>query len=198
MSVCWECGQQTSWIQMHYKEDGAYSARCYCEGCYKKYEKQRAEDLKEYIRLKTKLMVERAIRMLERQNVDIYEYKEAIEAVQEFAEDHPEKFMSADEVVAAIILIYNEVETKVQYKIAGYIVDFYLPTLKAVLEVDGYMHKYKRKHDNRRDKEILAELGPQFEIVRIPTKYIEENAELLVEAVKTIREQQRAQRVINW
>lgn len=33
---------------------------------------------------------------------------------------------------------------------------------------------------------------------KLDTEYIEENAELLVEAVKTIREQQRAQRVINW
>ena len=42
-----------------------------------------------------------------------------------------------------------------------YIVDFYCPKLKLVIEIDGYSHEDKVKYDQKRDK-YLKELGLQI------------------------------------
>lgn len=165
--------------------------RVYCEECFKEIEKQKELDIKEYQVLRKKLMLERAIKILEKQNVDIYEYKEAIEAVQEYSQKRIEAFESAHEMVAAIILISNEVHTKVQYKIGKYRADFYLPELKIVLEVDGGFHEKSLYKDNGRDIDIRIALGREWEVVRIKTEYLEKKADLLVEAIKTIKEEKQ-------
>jgi Uncharacterized protein conserved in bacteria len=173
------------------------SRRLYCLECYSKHLELINTHMSQYIENKAYLMIERAINMLEKQNIEIYHYEEAIKAVGEHVTGNPKKYMSSHEVVAAIILIANEVQTKVQHRIGKYAVDFYLPTLKVVLEIDGYMHQYKRKQDSQRDIAIRNELGREWEIVRIPTKYIEQNSELLVEAIKSIRDEKRKTRGLN-
>lgn len=196
---CWNCGSDKIYTSM---TDGFrttiglenHQSRSFCKSCYEALERERESDLKEYIRLKTKLEIERAVRKLERQDLDIYDYKEAIEAVKDFATENPQKFDSSDEIIAAIILAENEVETHIHYRVGNYELDFYLPELKAVLEVDGFLHKHHKERDSKRDREIRYHLGEDVEIVRIPTKYIEENAELLVEAIKTIRKAKQEKR----
>jgi very-short-patch-repair endonuclease len=163
----------------------------YCAECEQLVKKEKEDLMAEYLRLKTIVMVERAITIMDRQAVDMYEYKEAIDVVRNHAIEHPEKYMSSHEVIAAIVLIYNEIETKVQYKIKNHTVDFCLPTLKVVLEVDGFMHDHAQARDGKRDIDIRATLGPEWEVVRIPTQYIEQNASLLVEAIKTIKQEKR-------
>ena len=192
---CWECNNEGK-IQFDLKKPEYFldevfdyvpaSQRWYCEECFERVSTERKEDRIEYVRLKKKLMYERAVRMMEKQDLDLYEYKEALEAVKEFSEENPDKFDSAHEMVAAAVLIYNEIPVKMQYKVAGYRVDFYIPSMHTILEVDGFMHKYSTKHDSKRDLKIKEELGKPLEIVRIKTKYIEQNAELLVEAIKTL------------
>jgi very-short-patch-repair endonuclease len=108
------------------------------------------------------------------------------------------KFDSAHEIVAAVILIHNEVRTKTQYKVGAYRVDFYLPELKIVLEIDGERHRHKKQHDNERDIFIRKELGSDHEIIRVKTERIEENAELLVEAIKSIKEERQELRKKNF
>ena len=191
---CWECDNEGT-VQFDLKKPEYFlgeifdlvpaSQRWYCEECFERISTERQKDRTEYIRLKKKLMFERAVRMMEKQDLDLYEYKEALEAIKSFSEENPDKFDSSHEMVAAAVLIYNEVAVKTQYKVAGYRVDFYIPELNAILEVDGNLHNYTKKRDNARDLKIKEELG-NVEIVRIKTKYIEQNAELLVEAIKTI------------
>ena len=171
--------------------------RKYCEACYNSIVADREKDLQEYLRLKTKIMTERAIRILERQNLDVYEYEEAIKSVAEYAIDKPDKFMSSHEMIAAVILIYNRVETKIQFKIGKHAVDFYLPTLKAVLEVDGYMHDFQAEKDSKRDIDVRSALGGDWEVVRIPTKYIEQNAKVLVDAIVAVKEEKQKLRKQN-
>ena len=192
---CWECDNEGT-IQFDLKKPEYFlgevfdlvpaSQRWYCEECFERISTERKKDRTEYIRLKKKLMFERAVRMMEKQDLDLYEYKEALEAIKSFSEENPDKFDSSHEMVAAAVLIYNEVAVKMQYKVAGYRVDFYIPELNAILEIDGNLHNYTKKRDNARDLKIKEELGKPVEIVRIKTKYIEQNAELLVEAIKTV------------
>jgi very-short-patch-repair endonuclease len=194
---CWECDNEGT-VQFDLKKPEYFlgeifdlvpaSQRWYCEECFERISTERQKDRTEYIRLKKKLMLERAVRMMEKQDLDLYEYKEALDAIKSYSEENPDKFDSSHEMVAAAVLIYNEVAVKTQYKVAGYRVDFYIPELNAILEVDGNLHNYTKKRDSARDLKIKEELG-NVEIVRIKTKYIEQNAELLVEAIKTVIEE---------
>jgi len=192
MEECWICGGTATKKSIMREADivgltDIIGKRCFCDKCFDSFYKEYYADRKEYVRLKKKLMFERAVRILERQDIDIYEYKEAIEAVQEYNTENPNKFDSSHEIVTAIILVNNEVETKIQYPVENYRVDFYLPEYKIVLEVDGERHKHKKQADNERDLKIRNVLGLDHEIIRIQTERIEENAELLLEAAKSIK-----------
>lgn len=193
MPKCWKCGKPNA-EKSFWEAEGI---RKYCDECYLLERKEKRHRIVEYLRLKRELMLERAIKILERQKLNIYEYKDPIEAVAEFMQEKPEKLQSADEVVAAIILVDNEIPSKLQYPIGEYKVDFYLPTLKVVFEVDGFLHEKNLYADNERDKEIRKILGADWEVVRIKTKYLEQNAEMLVEAIKAVRDEKKRLRAKN-
>ena len=143
-------------------------------------------------------MLERAVRILERQPLYIYDYQDTIKDMEEFVEEHPDKFDSAHEMVAAIILVYNEIKAKVQYKIGDYRVDFLIPEMSAVLEIDGDLHKTTLLKDNKRDIAIRQALGPEWETVRISTDYIEQNAKMLPDAIGMVREEKQKIRQKNF
>ena len=73
-----------------------------------------------------------------------------------------------------------------QYKIGRYQVDFLLPEIGVVLEIDGDRHKYKKNYDNARDAYIKKQLGYGWDIVRIKTEYLDKNASKLVEAINGV------------
>ena len=139
-------------------------------------------------------MFERAVRIMERQPIDIYEYKDAILAVEEFAKEHPDKFDSSYEMVAAIILVDNEISCKMQHKIGRYQCDFYIPSMKVVLEIDGDRHKHRVGYDSVRDEAIKKELGHGWEVVHVKTEYLDSKAEMLIEAISaTVNERIKTQ-----
>ncbi|WP_061567560.1 DUF559 domain-containing protein [Geobacillus stearothermophilus] len=177
---CWSCGIPVATIL-----DKPY-VRLFCPECKDEYEQDKQETLSKYIELKTRVMFERAMRILEKQFAHLYEYKDESEVVLELALKDPEKFGSSHEMVAAMELLRNRVKAKLQQKILRHRVDFLLPELKVVLEIDGYMHDYSKLKDSKRDVKIINELGTGWEVVRIPTKYIEQNVKMLVPAIKEI------------
>lgn len=195
-AICWKCGKPateypTKSIAEHYCDRPFYSYRAYCPECAERFNQSRREQKKQYIILKARLMFERAIRLLEHQDIHIYDYQEAIGVVEKFVEKYPDKMQSADEVVAAIILIKKGMKIRAQAKIGRYTVDFLIPELKVVLEIDGALHADKLYYDNERDKTLRADLGDDWEVVRIKTEYIEQNAKQLVKAIKQVREQKQ-------
>ncbi|MFO7296619.1 MAG: DUF559 domain-containing protein [Clostridia bacterium] len=177
---CWKCG-----IPVWYSTPFPI-LRPFCPDCKEEYQKEKEQTLREYIRLKTLVMHERALRILEKQEAKLFQYKEASEAVLEFALENPDKFASSHEMIAAMELIRHKIRIKTQQKIAGHRVDFVLPDLKVVLEIDGHMHQYHKLEDSKRDIKIRNELGSEWEVIRIPTKYIEQNAGALVTAIKEL------------
>lgn len=182
---CWRCGEEVP----------LYTSlpilRVFCEDCRPIYEKEKQETLREYIKLKIKVMHERALRILEKQENGMLMYQEASQAVLEFALEDPEKFASSHEMIAAMELIRNEVPVKVQHKIKNHRVDFLIPSMKVVLEIDGYMHSYTELKDSKRDVDVRKELGSDWEVVRIPTKYIEQNAKMLMTAIREVRKEKQ-------
>ncbi|CAH1205698.1 hypothetical protein PAECIP111893_02396 [Paenibacillus plantiphilus] len=184
-SLCWTCEKK---VQV---PDGSYIQRAYCPDCEKEYTDKKAADLKEYVRLKALIMHERALRILEKQNAYLYQYKEASGVVLDFALMPGEKFSSSHEMVAAMELIRNRIKIKTQQSIGSYRVDFVIPEMNVVFEVDGYMHKSSKIKDNQRDIDLRQILGSEWEVVRISTDDIEKRIGKLVVAIDAIAEYKR-------
>lgn len=181
------------------KEYNEYT-RNYCDDC----QIQISDEIKEkrilYLNLRNEFMLERAVRRIEQHRTgwNKFEfYKPAIDAVKNYMLENPENLASTEEVIAAIVLIADEIHIKCQYKIGRHRVDFYIPEMKIILEVDGYMHTYSRKKDSKRDLEILKQLGAGWEILRIPTKYINAHPQQLVDALFKFKEEKQKLRRIN-
>lgn len=158
--------------------------RAYCDKCFADVLSINADRMAKIRVLKAENMIERAIRILEKGKVDVYRYRAAIDKVCEQVRSKPEKFNSADEVAAAIVLIHKGHSIQMQYKVGNYRVDICLPQWKVLLEIDGVHHK--RKVDAERDEKILSMLPQGWRIVRIPTAYLEENPSKLIEAINAL------------
>lgn len=168
-----------------------YARRMFCDKCFEKREKELSVRREKYSKLKKSLMLERAVRLLEGQEIDIYSVKDIIDQMEEYVVTTPEKFDSADEMIAAIILVDNGIKSHMQYKIGNYRVDFLIPSEKIALEIDGERHMTKAFQDNQRDIDIRNELGPDWEVVRIGTEYVEHNAKMLIEAMRAIKKEKQ-------
>lgn len=201
---CWICGAEATETRAYEgifgdsmpKELSRYT-RCYCAKCKAEVDEREKADRELYIKLKKREMFLKACNLLEKQHTNMYEYKEAIEAVEEFVEEQPDKFDSSYEVLAAIVLVHNRIHCKMQYKIGSYQVDFCLPDLGVILEIDGERHQYKKQHDSERDKFIKKKLGPGWDVIRIKTDYLDQNAKKLPTAINKVIDYRETGRV-NW
>lgn len=200
---CWICGKTATTTKPIF--DGfewntpelSDKHRCYCKECLDKLIKTESEERRLYIKLKKREMFRKACKILEGQDTDMYEYKEAIEVVQEFVETNPDKFDSSYEVLTAIVLVHNRIHSKMQYRVGRYQVDFLLPELLVVLEIDGERHKHKKDHDSARDKFIKKELGPHWEVIRLSTDNLDKNAKKIPDAINEVLKYRETNH-INW
>ena len=197
---CWVCGGEATRTRKHfdvvrYYNSSAWFAeevkpnkyrRCYCDKCMNQIEEQEAREAAEFIRLKKKRMFLTACATLEKQNTDMYAYKDAIDVVEDFVSRKPDKFDSSYEMLSAIVLVHNRIHAKAQQKVGRYQVDFLLPDLQCVLEIDGDRHKHRKEHDRKRDKAIKEILGVDWEVIRIKTEYLDQNAKALPKAINEI------------
>lgn len=182
--TCWYCGHEIpSSVAYH-------SQRSFHPDCLIKFQTERDKQLEDYLRLKMKVMFERALREMEKQD-DVYvtKYYDEAQLVREMALNNVNKFQSSDEMMAAMELVRKRVKTKVQYHIGHRRVDFLLPELHVALEIDGALHRFKINKDSQREIEImddLKKLGGNWEIIRVPTDLIEKNLTKLVPAIKAL------------
>ena len=193
---CWCCGKTATKTS----RNGNFlnvSYRCYCAECFKEVTETDKRENEMYIYLKHKRMLLSALTILENQNTNMYQYKEAIEAVSEHLEENPDKYDSAYEVLAAIVLIQNRIRCKPQYPIGRYHVDFYLPELRIILEIDGDRHKYNKTKDSKRDATIKNLMNGQVDIIRIRTDFLDSNARKLPEAIEKVHKY-HCDGHINW
>ena len=84
-----------------------------------------------------------------------------------------------------------------QYKVGKYQVDFLLPELFVVLEIDGERHAHKKDSDRVRDKDIRKLLGSPWEIIRISTDWLDKDAKKIPEAIEKVLEYRETNH-INW
>lgn len=193
MIKCWICGNEATETReavqygevRHILPPSLY-VRSYCSKCRKQVDEQEKADRDEYIRLKKNEMFLKACNILEKQGTNMYLYKESIDVVHEHIKKHPDKFDSSYEVLTAIVLVYNRIYSKMQYKVGPYQVDFLLPELFVVLEIDGERHKNRKGYDSRRDEYIRNKLGAGWDIIRIATDNLDKNAKALPEAINKV------------
>lgn len=184
---CWKCGKGL--------KEGEYcpiGKRVYCCECRAEEIRETEEEELIYRRIRHKRMMRHAIQILEDQPFPIYDFKEEIQTVDEFLKENPGRLRSSHEVIAAIVLIGNGIRIKPNAKIGRARVDFIIKDYKCILEIDGYLHARKAEEDAIRDYQLKKLLGDDWETVRIPTKYIEQNAKMLVSAVKQVLAEKRA------
>jgi len=70
-----------------------------------------------------------------------------------------------------------------QHVIDGYILDFYCPSLKLAIEIDGHIHQRKIKEDKERQATIETH-GIKF--FRIGSEEVENNLALVIEKLEKI------------
>lgn len=183
---CWTCNGAVITDYDHGSQD-----RVFCKICLAIYRTTKADNLTEYVRLKTIIMHERAMRMLEKQSgVNLYEYKEPSEIVLEHSLAKG-AFASSHEMVAAMELIRKRVKIKSQQTVGSFRVDFMLPEREVILEIDGHMHRNRKIKDSKRDIDLRHLLGKEWEVIRIPTEEIEKNAQRLLASIDILADQKR-------
>lgn len=184
---CWSCGAN---IVESYGSMDIASLR-YCYPCYRKHAKGYKDTLAEYLKLKNQVQFERAMRIMERAGTDMTKYKRYACAVEKHSADNYELYKSSDEVVAAVIMLETGIDFEMNYKIGQYIVDMYIPQWETIVEIDGGLHDGKELKDSNRDVKLRQILGQEWEVVRIPTKYIEQNPARIPDAIKAIAKEKR-------
>lgn len=184
---CWTCGKETEPTYKTYRGKTVKTKnRAYCPECLKKHEEEIKHDKELHVILKKKVMFERAMELMEKQGCDMSKYRNSAVMVQKYLYANWDKFDSADELIAAIVLIKNGLQVKMQCKVGRYQIDIVIPEKKIALEIDGDRHKLKRDYDTWRDVEIKNALGDEWEIVRISTNHIEKNCEKLITAIDAV------------
>lgn len=188
---CWKCGKQ---IKPVYNEQ--YKGR-FCDACQEEHAGEYKAVLTEYLFYKNRVMVERALRFMEKAGCNMTEYKKFANAVIRHSADNLELYKSSHEMVAAIVLLKNGYDVEMNHKVGRYLIDLYLPEKKVCLEIDGTFHKGHELKDSNRDTTIRQLLGEEWEILRIPTKHIEENPDRLPDAIEALYKQKKKLRKMN-
>lgn len=81
-------------------------------------------------------------------------------------------FNSVEEMCFAMQLEKENIKYIPNYKIGKYKVDFFLPNLKRIVEIDGELYHSDKDRDYLRERSIMHNAGEEFEIIRIPASYV--------------------------
>lgn len=106
-----------------------------------------------------------------------------------------DKFSSMQEAMVAIQLEHQKVKYESQKEISGKKVDFYLPELKIILEIDGELYHKDTDKEFLRDRQIMHEVGEEYEIVHINAESVPRYTWNLKEALPYIVEERKEQEV---
>lgn len=82
------------------------------------------------------------------------------------------QFGSSDETCFALQLEKEHIRYFPNYKIGKYRVDFFLPDMKRIIEIDGEIFHTDEDRDFIRERSIMSSVGEEYEIVRIPASYV--------------------------
>lgn len=182
--ICWYCGKE---VECEYEPQ----RRVFCTECFEQFQKEHEEKVQEYLKLKDEVMYDTALRNMEKAGMYMYEYQESARKMKDLMKEKTGVFRSSDELITAIVLDEYNYDFKINYRVDKYYVDFYIPELKICLEVDGRLHEFSVKKDSIRDIDIRNHLGLDWEIIRIPTKYIEKDPTKIPDILIKMKKEKR-------
>jgi DNA-directed RNA polymerase subunit RPC12/RpoP len=113
---CWQCGKELT-------ADGwEPQKRVFCEACEKKHREEYQKTVSEYVALKIRVMYERALREMENANCYMHEYYDIAPEILADALETPNKYQSADEMIAAMVLMFVLMfRAMYRYRLATYV-----------------------------------------------------------------------------
>lgn len=120
-------------------------------------------------------MVDKAKKELEKRKGKMKAYRPKLDmskyanAVKERVINGVDNFSSIPETVVAIQMERIGLKYQSQKNIAGKRVDFSIPEIKIILEIDGELYHEDENASFIRDRHIMAEVGEEWEIVHIRT-----------------------------
>lgn len=186
---CWHCGNS---LEIKLAEP---TERVYCHDCFYKKQRERTELIKQYGILKAQVMLENALRAMEKcGTVYLHEYKSEVDEVLIELTKNTATYKSSYEIIIALVLKNNGYEYSPNHKVLNYRIDFFIPELFTCLEIDGERHKNSLISDNGRDIDIRNHLGSEWETVRVPTEYIDKNPEKIFEMIEGARNLKKSYR----
>jgi very-short-patch-repair endonuclease len=169
-----------------------------CQSC-REQEKETGKELQgEIAKLESLRRVAIAKELISKQYGNTRDYDGVFKVI-ESKLDKPGWFQSANEVLAAAELLRSKINARHQVKMGRWRVDFILPDLKVVLEIDSDYHndKKRKESDQLKDAAIIANLGPEWEMVRMRDKHLRDNLKQLLPAIKGVIEERKKARTSN-
>ena len=106
-----------------------------------------------------------------------------------------DKFSSLQEAMVAIQLEKQNIKYESQKVINGKTVDFLLPELKIILEIDGELYHTDENQEFLRDRQIMRGIGEKYEIVHIEADSVPRYTWNLKESLPYIVEERKEQRI---
>lgn len=175
---CEICGSDV--IRTQYSRKRNYICD-YCKGSIKKKEKIALEHIGG-VGTPAEKRFSKAVASVKKQAKNFKEYEKAIT----LAKTRTEKYGSVPEAMVVIELLKNKHRIIPQQKVGKYKVDFALPDIKMVIEVDGEVFHRNNRNDER-EATIQLSLGLDWKIVHIPAELIAEDIIKLEEAINISR-----------
>lgn len=102
-----------------------------------------------------------------------YDYAEERDRIEEKIIKCGYKFGSKDEMCFALQLEKENIKYCSNYSVGNYKVDFFLPEIKRIVEVDGELYHTDENKEYFRERAIMRAVGEEFEIIRIPASEIQ-------------------------
>lgn len=168
---CTQCGSIIK--RRQYASDKVYLCD-YCKLALK--EKQKSAQLQELMATKSRkeILFDKAVEEISNQVDDMAEYQKPIQ----FALTKVERYGSIPEMMVAIELLRLRYAIIPQQKVGEYKVDFAIPSIKRVVEVDGSIY-HTNKLESLRDAKIKLMLGTGWNIIHIPAELIRKHIRTL-------------------
>lgn len=151
----------------------------YCKGLIKKKEKIVLDHI-ENVETKAERRFNKAVANIEKQVKNFQAYEKAIN----IAKTRAEKYGSIPEAMVAIELLKNKHKIIPQQKIGKYRVDFALPDIKMVVEVDGIIFHRRTERKEDREYAIQLALGFDWKIIHIPAELAAKRITMLEKAIQ--------------
>lgn len=141
--------------------------KCLCNECQEKIKFIKKIDMVDKAERKLETPKHKAVGSSKKTLVSEYAKK-----VKERVASRENEFDSIPEVMIAIQLERNGLKYYSQKKIGDCKVDFVIPQIKMILEIDGEIYHKNADSSFLRDRKIMSLVGEEWEIVHIESEYV--------------------------